>query len=73
MSAKMPHSEEGFSCNLANFKTTLNKTMTNTLLGPLLHWLGDGVNYLIALCHLKILSSWENALIFGFILLTSDE
>lgn len=47
--------------------------MTNTLLGPLLHWLEDGVNYLIALCHLKILSSWEKALIFGFILLTSDE
>lgn len=73
MSGKISHSEEGFSCNLENFKTTLNKTMTNTLLGPVLHWLGDGVNYLIGLCHLKILSSWENAFRFGFILLTSNE
>lgn len=73
MSGKMSHSEEGFSCNLQNFKTTLNKTMTNTLFGPVLHWLGEGVNYLIGLCYFKILSSWENTLMFGFILLISDE
>jgi len=47
--------------------------MTNTLLERVLYWLGDGVNYIIDLCHLKILSSWENILMLGFILLSFDE
>lgn len=66
-------SHSGFSCTLENFTTTLTKTMTNTLFGPVLHWLGDGINYLTGLCHVKILSLWENAFMFEFILLTSDE
>lgn len=55
MLGKQSRSDKGFSCNLEDFKTAFDKTITNTLFGPVLHWLGDEVNYLEGLCHPKSL------------------